>query len=39
VSPAPQLGEHTDAVLGEFLDLSPKDLAELHDEGLLRDAR
>lgn len=39
VSPAPQLGEHTDSVLGEFLDLSPKDLAELHDEGLLRDAR
>jgi 2-methylfumaryl-CoA isomerase len=38
-SPAPRLGEHTDAILAELLELSGKDLAELHDEGVVGGAR
>ena len=37
VRPAPELGQHTDEVLGDLLDLSGKDLAELRGEGVLGD--
>lgn len=33
--PAPLLGEHTDALLGEILGLTPDELARLHTEGVL----
>ncbi|HJU19568.1 MAG TPA: CoA transferase [Stellaceae bacterium] len=33
--PAPLLGEHTDAVLGEVLGLAPAEIARLHDQGLV----
>lgn len=33
---APQLGEHTDAVLEEVLSLSPTQIAELHASGVIR---
>jgi len=35
VEPAPELGQHTDEVLGDLLDLSGQDLAELRSEGVL----
>lgn len=35
----PMLGEHTDEVLGEWLDLGPEELASLHDEGVLGERR
>jgi benzylsuccinate CoA-transferase BbsF subunit len=33
--PGPLLGEHTDAVLGELLELSESDIADLHERGIL----
>jgi crotonobetainyl-CoA:carnitine CoA-transferase CaiB-like acyl-CoA transferase len=33
--PAPLLGQHTDELLTELLDLAPTRLAQLHDEGVL----
>lgn len=34
-APAPLLGQHTDDILTRLLDLSPTELRELHDEGIL----
>ena len=33
--PAPKLGEHTDAVLADILDLPEHEIARLHDQGLV----
>ncbi|MHA6800182.1 CoA transferase [Bounagaea algeriensis] len=33
--PAPQLGEHTDTVLGDLLDLSAAELAQLHEQAVV----
>ena len=38
VSRAPVLGEHTDAVLAEWLGLDNKEIRELHDRGVIRSA-
>jgi 2-methylfumaryl-CoA isomerase len=38
VSRAPLLGEHTDAVLAEWLGLDNQDIRELHDRGVIRSA-
>ena len=35
-NPAPLLGEHTDEVLGQLLNLSPDRLKELHDKGVIK---
>jgi crotonobetainyl-CoA:carnitine CoA-transferase CaiB-like acyl-CoA transferase len=35
-NPAPRLGEHTDAILGELLSLSPERIAELRREGAIK---
>lgn len=35
VRPAPQLGEHTDAVLADLLGLSPAEIDRLHDSGIV----
>jgi 2-methylfumaryl-CoA isomerase len=35
VKPAPQIGEHTDAVLGDVLGLSSGQIAGLHDRGVV----
>ena len=35
VTPAPRLGEHTDAVLAEVLGRSPEEIARLHEAGLV----
>ena len=32
---APQLGEHTEAVLAEVLSLSPAEIGDLHDRGVV----
>ncbi|MGW2220096.1 2-methylfumaryl-CoA isomerase, partial [Nonomuraea sp. NPDC001684] len=34
-SPAPELGEHTDEVLGELLSMSPAQVAGLRAEGVV----
>ena len=34
--PAPLLGEHTDEVLSELLELAPDEIAALHEQGVLR---
>ena len=31
----PRLGEHTDAVLGDLLELAPEEIAELRGKGLI----
>ena len=33
--PAPRLGEHTEAVLAEWLKLSPEDVVRLRSEGVV----
>jgi len=38
VSRAPVLGEHTDAVLAEWLGLDNQEIRELHDRGVIRSA-
>lgn len=34
-APAPQLGEHTDEVLGDLLGLGEREISRLHDEGVV----
>lgn len=36
---APRLGQHTDEILAEELGLSSREIGQLHDEGLVRQAR
>ncbi len=38
VSPAPRLGEHTDAILGDVLGLSSRQIGELHDAKIVAGA-
>ncbi|MCB1739711.1 MAG: CoA transferase [Gammaproteobacteria bacterium] len=38
IQPAPRLGEHTDQILAEVLDLPEHEIARLHDQGLVAGA-
>jgi 2-methylfumaryl-CoA isomerase len=38
-APAPELGAHTDEILGEVLGLSPAQIGRLHDRGLVESPR
>jgi crotonobetainyl-CoA:carnitine CoA-transferase CaiB-like acyl-CoA transferase len=35
-NPAPRLGEHTEAILGELLSLSPERITELRRQGAVK---